>query len=396
MFKLFAAIRKELIILFRDLPGLAVIFIMPVILIFIVTIAQENAIKISSEKKTKILFVNNSGSELSKAIYESLISSGFFQVTGEYDNHLLDESALYRLISKGDYQFGIVIPQHDSVIQMVLDPTLPENYRNSVFGSISFIIKGTQYRIAIVNTIRIMAPAMEPGISQMVSHVIKQTAPIRESFAIRDNATIKPSIIQNNVPGFILFAMFFIVVPLAGNIITEKQEGSFARIKTLPAGYGTFLFAKVLLYLVVCMLQFVTMMATGIWVFPAIMHITGLEVGPQYLGILLSTVASALAAIGFGVLAGTILRTQNQAASFGSVMVVILGILSGTFLPVYLMPKAVQYFSMISPIRWGIDNYLELFIRNGHILTIIPNILLLLLFFSFAMIISIAIFAKKK
>ena len=396
MIKLFAAIRKELIILFRDLPGLAVIFIMPVILIFVVTIAQENAVKINADKKTKILFVNNSGSELSNAILENLVASGFFQATGEYDNHRLNDSSLYRLISNGTYQFGIIIPRNDTVIQLILDPALPENYKNSVLGSITFIIKGTQYRIAVINSIRSMAPSMEPVINQMVNNVVKNASPIRESFAVRDNSTIKPSIIQNNVPGFILFAMFFIVVPLAGNIITEKQDGSFTRIKTLPAGYGIFLFAKVVIYLFVCLLQFVTMIATGIWVFPAILNVAGLEIGNQYPGILLSTIASGLAAIGFGVLTGTILRTQNQAASFGSVMVVILGILSGTFLPVYLMPKAVQYFSMISPIRWGIDNYLELFIRNGHILTLIPNILLLLLFFGFAMIISIAIFAKKR
>lgn len=396
MNKLLAAIRKELLILFRDLPGLAVIFIMPVILIFIVTVAQENAVKIGADKKTKILFVSESGSELSGAILASIRASGFFDISADYKNKLLDEAMLHRLIASGEVRYGIVIPRNDSVITLVLDPTVPESYRNSVINSLSFIIKGTQYRFAIKNSIRKMAPAMEPVIDQMVNNAVMTSSPIRESFAARDNETIKPSVIQNNVPGFILFAMFFIVVPLAGNIITEKQEGSFTRIKTLPAPYGTFLYAKVVIYLVVCMLQFSLMIATGIWVLPAVMQVTGLEIGTHYTGIILSTMSSALAAIGFGILTGTILRTQNQAASFGSVMVVILGILSGTFLPIYLMPKAIQYISLVSPVRWGIDNYLELFIRNGHLLTILPNILLLLLFFGLAMILSIVIFARKK
>ena len=77
-------------------------------------------------------------------------------------------------------------------------------------------------------------------------------------------------------------------------------------------------------------------------------------------------------------------------------MVVILGVISGTFLPVYLLPKPLQYLSLISPIRWGIDNYLVIFIREGTILSILPNILLLLLFFIFAMIFSITIFARNK
>jgi ABC-2 type transport system permease protein len=77
-------------------------------------------------------------------------------------------------------------------------------------------------------------------------------------------------------------------------------------------------------------------------------------------------------------------------------MVVILGVISGTFLPVYLMPKLIQDISLFSPIRWGIDNYLDIFIREGTLGTILPNILLLLVFFVFAMIVSIAIFARRK
>jgi ABC-2 type transport system permease protein len=77
-------------------------------------------------------------------------------------------------------------------------------------------------------------------------------------------------------------------------------------------------------------------------------------------------------------------------------MVVLLGIISGTFLPIHLMPKFIQYLSYVSPIRWGIDNYLNLFIREGNIASILPNTILLILFFGFAMITSIAIFAKQK
>jgi ABC-2 type transport system permease protein len=77
-------------------------------------------------------------------------------------------------------------------------------------------------------------------------------------------------------------------------------------------------------------------------------------------------------------------------------MVVILGVISGTFLPVYLMPKVIQNISLISPIRWGIDNYLTIFIREGTLGNIFPNILRLLVFFVFAMIVSIVIFARRK
>ena len=93
---------------------------------------------------------------------------------------------------------------------------------------------------------------------------------------------------------------------------------------------------------------------------------------------------------------GTFSTTHGQAALFGSVMVIILGMISGAFLPIHLFPEPIQVISMISPIRWGIDNYLDLFIREGNLLNILPNILFLLLFFICALIVSVFIFARQK
>jgi len=38
---------------------------------------------------------------------------------------------------------------------------------------------------------------------------------------------IKPTLIQNNVPAFALFAMFFIVIPLAGSLLAERKDGTY-------------------------------------------------------------------------------------------------------------------------------------------------------------------------
>ncbi len=165
---------------------------------------------------------------------------------------------------------------------------------------------------------------------------------------------------------------------------------------TLPVNVPTILSGKIMLYLLVCLLQFVVMMIVGCWAFPAFFGLPGLETGNSWGAIALATITAAFAAIGFGTLVGAIATTHNQAALFGSVMVVLLGIISGTFLPIHIMPPFIQAISLGSPIRWGIDNYLDIFIREGTFLDILPRSLLLLAFFGFAMTISIAIFAKRK
>ena len=395
MRKLWFILKKEFLLLYRDLPGLIILFLMPVLLIFVVTLAQENALK-SQNSRTRILFADEVHSPFSLKLYTAFDSSGFFHPVTKIDNLPVTLSLARTLISRGDYKFGVIIPRTDSAIILLIDPTLQETFKISVTNSLKYIIKGTQTREAMNDILSSLPGNMSPVIRKIVAETMQKLPPVRESYALRAKSAIQPNVIQNNVPGFILFAMFFIVIPLAGSLITEKNEGSFQRLRSLPVGLPLILGGKVITYLVVCLLQFSLMMIIGTWVFPTFFGFPSLELGSQYAAISIATVAASLAAIGFGIMVGAAATTHNQAALFGSVLVVLLGIISGTFLPIHLMPGFIQYISYLSPIRWGIDNYLNLFIREGNIASIIPNTILLILFFGFAMIISIATFAQRK
>jgi len=396
MYRLLSAFRKEFLILIRDIPGLAILFIMPVLLIMIVNLAQKNALKSSKESKTDVLFIDHAHSAFSKLLRQNLDSSGLYRLVSNQAGVLMDDKLARQKIADGDYPVGIVVAAKDTSILLLVDPTLQPSYKNTITGSLTYFIKGTQSRIAIENLLKTLAPAMASGIDGLIGTNMKNMPPVTEIYATKEHASIKPSIIQNNVPGFILFAMFFIVIPLSGSMVTEKMEGSFGRLRTLPVKVSILLTSKVLLFLGVCVIQFFLMLMVGTWILPVFSGMPALQLGSHYGIILLATVCAALAATGFGLLVGSFATSQGQAALFGSVMVVILGVLSGTFLPVYLMPKAIQVISLFSPIRWGIDNYLEIFIREGTFGSIFPNILRLLAFFVFAMIVSIVIFARRK
>ena len=394
MQKLWFILKKEFLLLFRDIPGLIILFLMPVLLIFVVTLAQDNALK-SQNSGTQILFVDESHSHFSAKLLASLDSSGFFHpvtVSAQLPIHRVQAKAL---IGQGNYKFGIIIPASDSAIILLIDPTLQEQYKNSVTNALTYLIKGTQVKEALNDIVGSLPGNMNIIIQGMIAEKMQKLPPVTQSYALREKSAIQPNVIQNNVPGFILFAMFFIVIPIAGSLITEKNEGSFQRLRSLPVRLSLVLGGKVLAYLAVCLLQFILMMIIGTWVFPIFFGLPQLELGQQYLAIAVATIAASLAAIGFGIIVGAAASTHNQAALFGSVMVVLLGVISGTFLPIHIMPEFIQYLSYLSPIRWGIDNYLNLFIREGNIISILPNTILLILFFVFAMISSIAIFAKR-
>lgn len=385
---------KEFLLLTRDIPGLIILFLMPALLIFVVTLAQESALR-AQQERTRVLVGGPEGGPSAERIAAVLDSSGFYATVTAVSGVPVNAASARQLVSRGDYGFAILCLPADSGIVILTDPTLRESYRQSVVQSLTYMIRSDQGRQAVDEILATLPAAVQPVMEATIRGKMRNLPPVRESFALRDRSTIKPNVIQNNVPGFILFGMFFIVIPMAGSLITERSEGSYTRLRTLPVGLAAFLGGKVTAFLAVCLLQFLLMTAIGTLVLPGLFGLPALDLGHAPGALAVATLAASLAATGFGLLVGTLSTSHSQAALFGSVMVVLLGIISGTFLPVHLLPQAIRMLSELSPIRWGIDNYLELFIREGGMMAILPGTLKLLLFFILSMFAGIAIFASS-
>ena len=171
-----------------------------------------------------------------------------------------------------------------------------------------------------------------------------------EEFAFEKETTITPNSTQHNVPAWTMFAMFFIVIPLAGNMIQERNDGSFFRLMTMPGSYLTVLTSKTAVYLLVTFTQFILMLLVGILILPAV-GLPVLRIGSHPFALAFMGIISGLAAIGFGLLVGTITNTHEQSGVFGSVSVIILAALGGIWYPIYAMPPIMQKISIISPLN---------------------------------------------
>ncbi len=208
----------------------------------------------------------------------------------------------------------------------------------------------------------------------------------------KNNVEIKPNSVQHNVPAWALFAIFFIIVPLSINIVKEKNQGTFVRLKTNPISYTTILGGKVVIYLLVCLIQFTLMLLVGLYLFPYL-GLPDFEINGSYLLLFLVAIFSGLSAISIGILIGTIAETQEQSAPFGATLVVILAAIGGVWVPVFAMPKIMQLFAKISPMNWGLNCFYDVIIRNESFIDIIPEISLLALFF--IILLSLAIYYDK-
>ena len=210
-----------------------------------------------------------------------------------------------------------------------------------------------------------------------------ETAPLvttTEEYASYNNSTIIPNSVQHNVPAWTLFAMFFICIPLAGNIIKEREDGSAFRLLTMPGSYMIVILGKMLTYIIVSLIQFGLMLCVGLYVLP-LMGLPQLNVGDNVLLLFLVAFSAGLAATGFGLLVGTISNSHDQASLFGAVFVIILAAIGGIWVPTFVMPEIMKQISVISPLNWGLEAFYGIFLRNFGLKEIYPELIRLWLFF---------------
>ncbi|MCK5504436.1 MAG: ABC transporter permease, partial [Thermodesulfovibrionia bacterium] len=184
-----------------------------------------------------------------------------------------------------------------------------------------------------------------------------------------------------------MFAIFFICIPLAGNMIKERNDGISVRLRTMPGSYLTHVLGKIIVYLCVCMIQFVLMLLVGVYILP-MLGTEILEMGSDYSAMMLMAVSSGLAATGFGVMLGTLATTHEQASTFGAISVVVAAALGGVMVPVFVMPEIMQKVSVISPLSWGLNGFLDIFLREGNLFEVLPDAMKLLMFFISTLLIS--------
>lgn len=419
MHKLWASTYKELLLLSRDIGGLAILFVMPLVLVVTITLIQDSTFRSINDNKIPILWVDYDKGEVSKNIYDGLAESKSFNIIEKESDKEAKE-----LVFKGKYQLAIVIPTNLSselekkvnlnveglLSKFGLDEEIPIPNEQGVKKKEVILYFDPATQMAFKNSIK-------NGIDKMIFKIETQTIYKAFQSQITDDETeaifdtesfitfkeITPSIdeneiipnsVQHNVPAWSLFAIFFIIVPLSINMVKEKTQGTFVRLRTNPVSYLTVLGGKTLVYLSVCLIQFGLMLGIGVYLFP-ILGLPSLDVSGKIPQLFLVAIFAGLAAIGLGLLLGTVAKTQEQSAPFGATFVVILAALGGVWVPVFIMPKFMQTLSNLSPMNWGLNAFYDVFLRDVGIIDLVPELALLLLFFIITTTISIVYNERK-
>lgn len=402
LYKLWRSFIKEIQLLKRDSGGIVIIFLMPLLLIITITLIQDSTFKNLEGSKIPIIFIDNDKSEVSKVIKKELETSKTFELVTDYN-----EKSAEKAVFTGDYQMAIVIPENltkdlnsniDSKVQTVVssfgletdststkavaskakdihlyfDPATNAGFKNSVMNAINKMV------FEIENKKIYKAFQDQLGTTEDLEN--KSLITFKEITPNKGDKELMPNSVQHNVPAWALFAIFFIVVPLSINLVKEKSQGTSVRVRVSPTPYYIHILGKTFTYLIICVIQFLLMVAVGIWLFP-LMDLPQFDVTGKMFHLLIVTLFAGLAAIGFGVLIGTMSNTQEQSAPFGATSVVVLAAIGGIWVPVFLMPEFMQKIAAFSPMNWGLNAYYDIILRNSGIGEIAKELIFLFLFY---------------
>jgi ABC-2 type transport system permease protein len=391
-----ATIRKELLLLLRDPGGLLLLLIMPAALIIVMALVQDAPYRDYQEMKFEIMVANKDKGSVGTRIIEGLKKNRSFVVIDKHNSLPLQEKDVQEDLQKGKYQIGIVIPENataslvntsnklandmarsmglsaalpvkesaDSTsIRLLFDPVVKPAFRTSLNFALNQYI--TQVKIEILmERMRKMNGITDD--TQMNANALNVLSVQEES--LNKGMQISPSMnsVQHNVPAWTIFGMFLIVVPISGNMIRERDEGSALRIRLIPTATKRVGIGKIIFYIMVCMLQFFVMLLVGIFLLPSF-GLPRLNLGPHPEALLPIAFAISFAAVSYGYFIGSIFKTANQAMPFGAISIVLFSAMGGVWVPVEILPEMMQKVALFSPLHWSLEGVNEVILRGRGI-----------------------------
>lgn len=371
MTALLATIKKELLLLLRDFHGLLLLFVMPVAFILIMSLALQNQFaQNASSKKIMVLLDDQAQSDSAASVIKLL------QQREAFSWQVTDSANASEKIRHDEAAFLLTLQQHNTELHaeiLVAPATNPQI--EAIFTATVGEAMSKQRIEALLRNIK-MKRALDSSFSldDGIDEDALNSNPVTVNYSYQKNqtASVQPTSVQQSVPAWLVFAMFFSVVPLANTLISERQQGTLRRLRTLPISPALPVVGKLIPYFVINQIQVLLMLTVGVYLMP-LLGADSLTLGHSLGGLVLMSTCLSLAALGYGILIAVVARTTDQATTLGGVGNILLAALGGVMVPRFVMPDTMQQIANFSPMAWGLEGFLDIFLRNGSVTDVLPE-----------------------
>ena len=378
--------RKEWTLLFRNPHGLAVLFLMPAIFVLVMSFTLRNTLTTQIDMPTTGWVLEN-GSRQAKLWAQQWLD--------RYDARMYaTRHDLRNAIASGEVQSGVL------VLGSWLDSTgVPDSKQIEIWlnhktqpAAAARLRAELVLSVMQVNLKMKMAAAgpfanMMTGNTDITKLLDDNNIPrIRYLYEIDSGRTM--TAVQQTVPAWLIFGMFFVVIPIAGVLIQERNDGTLKRLEIFGVSKTFILGGKLFAFMILNWIQLAFMLIVGYVLLP-LLGTDGLSLEISLFWFICMTFAISAAAVCLALLIAAYSKTFDHAAALGGGINVILAAIAGIMVPRMLMPPGLQKISEWSPMGWALDGMQMVFLGVPETQFMLIRIGLLLCFTSLCFALSI-------
>ena len=387
MIKTLYILKKEFLLIIRDIHAVTVLFIMPAVFIMIMSLAMRDLFELHGTVSIDVLAVNQDAGKKSEAFLKAMEELRTFRF------HFIEKDTATDKVKEkmlsGDYKFALIIGENFSAfvekkgkgkdkkpMELLVNPAVNVQTQLVLKSALEGKLAKLRWDAFIDRIGRLLTLA---GIDRKKLKATEES-PVEVNYVYKGGQYFKvPSAVQQSVPAWLVFSMFFIVIPISNTFISERGHGTLMRLKSMNVSRFSLIMGKMVPYLLINAIQVTIMIAIGVYVVP-LCGGTALTLGDSLGGLILIAAAVSFSAISVALLIASVARTTEQATTIGGVLNIIFGALGGLMVPKFVMPGFMQDLANMSPMSWGLEGFLDIFLRNGSVSDVLPKSLSLVIF----------------
>lgn len=394
-----SSLLKELKLLCRDLHGLAVLFVMPIAFMLIMSLALSR--DQDPHADSRIALVGAADDSVNTALVAALEKEQIHvtlmpsEKLTDAQNGLHDKRFQLVLLNPNPASGKIA---DDKALQIYVPPDTEPSWLAAVKGVLQQYYTETRLDAYFDNNdgIKIDNKKLPRSIRKDIQKKVdekndEQFTAVRsfldkkmleEHYLSAGSGTVeKPNAVQHSVPAWLIFGMFFIMIPLSNVMALERQTNTITRLRLARASASGLIAAKLVPYFLINQLQFVGMLLLGRYLLPEI-GVPALILNGSLVPYALLSAAVSAAALGYALLVSVCAKSTEHAVVLGGGGIILMAAIGGIMVPAHVMPETMQQLTWISPMAWGLKAFQELLLNRSG-LDGISRYLLLLSAFSF-------------
>ena len=413
--------KKDMIRFVGDKTAMLLTFLVPAVLIIIFgNIFGGSG---GTRGKAKVIFVNNSNTEIAKMIEAELDSSSSIELIKQFRIEETDsivnftEAKAIEYIKGGKRAAAVVLPEdflsdtsitmnikfyydprneiESSIIQGGIQRTiftqLPQIFPSLLTRQANEFLgteEGEGFRSDMAEIVSDYFGVPKDSVLSFTSKEITSSSFMNESTDTSSESFIDNLIkfdsvqlvgkdlknpqVTRIVGGWAIMFLLFTLTAIATSLFEEKQEGTLKRLLCMPVTRTEILLSKYFFSMAMGIIQLMVLFLFSWAIFDV-------DIFTNFFNLVIVIIISASAAVSFGMIITSHATSLSQANGIATLLILVMSAVGGSWFPTFLFPDWLQVVSRFTLTYWSVEAFQQILWRQAELSSITFNLIVLII-----------------